>query len=329
MRPADVATRVGAFLLVAVVVAAAVVGSGMVAGDGATGGESFAAEELTVDGHSDVELASQPVEDGEVELDSSTSGKVVVVDDAHGNGFDEVQVRPLVNALTENGHEVRFYQPERGPSGGALNATLRDADAFVSLAPENRFTDGEAESVEAFLDAGGRVLAAGEPEGASPATSVISIGVSTGGGPTTAEFAPALSPQGLTVGTGYLYDMSQNLNNHANVHATASRDSDLTAGVGTVVLHEATPVTGGEVLLTTPESAELSTTRDAGEYGVLARSGNLAVLGDASVLDPDWVTVADNEVLVGNLLDYLVTGDREPMPETDGSQPGPGTSPQP
>lgn len=329
MRPADVATRVGAFLLVAVVVAAAVVGSGLVAGSGTTGGASFAAEELTVDGHSDVELASQPVEEGEVELSSSTSGKVVVIDDAHDNSFDEVQLRPLVNALTENGHEVRFYKPERGPSGQALNATLRDADAFVSLAPDNRFTAGEADSVEAFLDAGGRVLAAGEPEGASPARSVFGFGVSRDRGATTAEFSPALSPHGLTVGSGYLYDMSQNLNNHANVHATPSGESNLTADVGDVVVHEATPVTGGDVLLRTPGSTELSTTRDASEYGVLARSGNLAVLGDASLLDPDWVTVADNEMLVGNLLDYLVTGDREPMPETGGQQPGPGTAPRP
>jgi len=325
MRPADVATRVGAFLLVAVVVAAAVVGSGMVAG----GGDSFSADELTVDGHSNVDAASQPAEEGEIELSSSTSGKVVVIDDAHGNGFDEIQVRPLVNALTENGHEVRFYQPERGPSGEALNASLRDADAFVSLAPDSRFSSSEADSVEAFLDAGGRVLAAGEPEGASLGTSILGIGMATGSGATTAEFAPALSPHGLTVGSGYLYDMTENANNHANVYATPSADSDLTAGVGEVVVHEATPVTGGDVLLRTPASSELSTTRDASEYGVLARSGNLAVLGDASILDPDWVAVADNEVLVGNLADYLVTGDRQPMPETGGSQSGAGPAPRP
>lgn len=330
MRPADVATRVGAFVLVAVVVAAAVVGSGMVAGDGASAGESFSADAMTVDGHSNVELASQPAEEGEIDVSAATSGKVVVVDDAHGNGFGEIQLRPLVNALTESGHEVRFYRPNRGPSGQALNASLREADAFVSLAPDSRFTSGEADSVEAFLDAGGRVLAAGEPEGSSSAVSILSIGIASSGGASAAEFAPALSPQGLTVGSGYLYDMSRNLNNHANVYATASTgDSDLTAGVDEVVVHEATPVTGGDVLLRTPASAELSTTRDAGEYGVLARSGNLAVLGDASILDPDWVTVADNEVLVGNLVDYLVTGDREPMPETGGSQPGPGTAPRP
>jgi|AntRauMinimDraft_4_1070384.scaffolds.fasta_scaffold00110_27 hypothetical protein len=325
MRPADIATRVGAFVLIAVVVTAAIVGSGMVAG----GGNSFSAEEMTVDGHSSVELASQPAEEGEIDLSSSTSGKVVVIDEAHGNDFGEVQIRPLVNALTENGHEVRFYQPERGPSGQALNATLRGADAFVSLAPDNRFTSNEADSVEAFLDADGRVLAAGEPEGSSLGASIFGITMSTGGGATTAEFAPALSPHGLTVGSGYLYDMTENVNNHANVYATPSADSDLTAGVGEVVVHEATPVTGGDVLLRTAASSELSTTRDASEYGVLARSGNLAVLGDASILDPDWVTVADNEVLVGNLLDYLVTGDREPMPETGGSQPGPGTAPRP
>jgi len=330
MRPADMASRIGAFVLVAVVVAGAVVGSGMVAGGG--GGSdagSYSADELTVEAHESVDIAGQPAEDGEIDVSASTSDKVVVIDEAHGNGLDEIQLRPLVNALTESGHEVRFYQPERGPSGQALNQTLRDADAFVTMTPDNRFTAGESESIQAFMDAGGRVLAAGEPEGASISTGVITVGLGGTGGGTTAEFAPALSPHGLTVGSGYLYDTTNNVNNHANLRVSPAGDSDLTAGVEEVVVHEATPVTGENVLLETSSSAELSTTRDASAYGVLARSGNLAVLGDSSVFDPDWAYVADNEVLLGNLVDYLVTGERTPMPETGGSQPGSGSAPRP
>ncbi|SEW00555.1 hypothetical protein SAMN04487945_0862 [Halobacterium jilantaiense] len=311
-------------MLVAVVIASAIVGGGMLAG----GGGGYSPSELTVEEHQSVDIASPPAEEGSIDVSAATSGKVVVIDAAHQNNVDEIQLRPLVNALTENGHSVRFYRPDRGPSGEALNKALQDADAFVSVAPDNRFSTGEAKSVEDFLDAGGRVLAAGEPEtGGLGGGSIFSISVSRGGA-TSAEFAPALSPHGLTVGSGYLYDTTDNVNNHANLRVSPAGESDLTAGVEEVVVHEATPVTGENVLLRTDSSTELSTTRDASDYGVLAQSGNLAVLGDSSVLDPDWAYVADNEVLVGNLVDYLVTGERTPMPEPSGSDSGPGPAPR-
>jgi hypothetical protein len=320
MRPADVGKRAAGFLLVAALVAGLTAAPAVLAG-GSGGDSGFATSELSVPGHSSPDIAEQPAEDGTIELSGDDDGKVVVVDDAHGNGFTEMQLRPFVNALTEAGHEVRFYRPERGPSGEALNATLRDADAFLSLAPDQRFGSGEADAVSTFLDAGGRVLFAGEPEQATGMTGFITVGV--GGGATSAEFAPALSPHGLTAGSGYLYDLTENVNNHANIPVTPSGDGALTDGVERVVVHQATPVSGPNVLMRTNPSAELSTTRDAGEYGVLAQSGNLTVLGDTSLFAPDWAYVADNEVLLGNLADFLVSGDRTPMPEPSGPG-GPG-----
>lgn len=322
MRPANLASRVGAFVLVAILVAGAIAGSGMLAG----GSGGYSGDALDVESHQSIDIASQPAEEGSIDVTASTSGKVVVIDDAHQNNVDEIQLRPLVNTLTENGHEVRFYQPDRGPSGQALNESLRGADAFVSIAPDSRFSTSEAAGVEAFLDAGGRVLAAGEPESSGVAGGgIFSVGIS-GGGSAGAEFAPALSPHGLTVGSGYLYDTTDNVNNHANLRVSPAGESDLTAGVEEVVVHEAAPVSGEDVLLETSSAAELSTTRDAAAYGVLARSGNIAVLGDSSVLDPDWAYVADNEVLIGNLVDHLVTGERTPMPGP--SSPGTGSTPR-
>ncbi|MDL0139465.1 hypothetical protein PNP85_08110 [Halobacterium salinarum] len=309
MRPADMTSRIGAFVLVAVIVAAAIVGPGMIAG----GSGSFSAGELSVPGHDSPNIATQPVEEGQIEMSATTSGKVVVIDEAHGNGVGEFQLRPLINTLTENGHEVRFYGPDRGPSGEQLNKTLRGADAFVSLAPDNRFKPAEADGVSAFVDAGGRVLAAGEPESGGGG-GLLGIGGFGRSGRSAAEFTPVLSQYGLTVGSGYLYDTTDNVNNHANIDAAPTGSSDLTAGVDSVVVHQAAPVTGNNVLLQTDSETELTTTRDADAYGVLARTGNIVALGDSSVLDPDWTYVADNEVLVGNLADYLVTGDRGRMP---------------
>lgn len=319
MRAADTWTRVGTFVVVALLVAGAVFGASMLGSGG--GGNSFESSSLSVEGHQSPTIASQPTESGSISLSADTQSKVVVIDDAHNNDVSETQLRPLVDALSSAGHTVRFYRPKRGASGQALNESLRSADAFVSVAPQQRFRTGEADALAAFTDAGGRVVVAAEPEQRSVASSLLALTGRTGGA-TTAEVAPVLSQYRTSAGSGYLFDVTENVNNHANIPVTATGDAALTEGVDRVVVSAATPVTGPNVLLETKETAQLSTTRDDGRYGVLARSGNLAVLGDASLLDPDWAYVADNEVLIGNLADFLVSGDRTPTRASSGSERG-------
>jgi hypothetical protein len=310
MRAADPWTRVGTFALVAVLVAGAVVGASMLGGGN---GDGFTASSLSVEGHQSPAIANQPTEAGSISLSADTAPKVVVIDDAHNNDVDETQLRPLVNALTSAGHTIRFYRPDRGASGQALNESLGSADAFVSVAPQQRFGSGEADALAAFTNAGGRVVVAAEPEQRNTASSLLGL-TSRGSSATMAEVAPVLSQYRSTAGSGYLFDLTENVNNHANLPVTPTGEAALTDGVDRVVVSAATPVTGPNVLLETKATAELSTTRDDGRYGVLARSGNVAVLGDASLLDPDWAYVADNEVLIGNLADFLVSGDRTPTP---------------
>jgi hypothetical protein len=60
------------------------------------------------------------------------------------------------------------------------------------------------------------------------------------------------------------------------------------------------------------EGTTLSSTRRTGEYAVAVRNGDVAAIGDTSFLAREDVYEADNEVLVGNLADFLVSGDKEP-----------------
>ena len=78
--------------------------------------------------------------------------------------------------------------------------------------------------------------------------------------------------------------------------------------VDRVTAYTARPVVGGTPLIVTNETTRLSTTRRQGTYPVLARQGNVTALGDGSLLGPDYVYTSDNEVLVGNLAEFLVSG---------------------
>lgn len=264
--------------------------------------ENFRPDDIVVD---------ESPENGRVTMDSSTSGKTVLVDAGHGNDFTRSDLSPLVSALTRNGHTVRFYNGRRA----SLNESLRGADAFVVVNPREPFAPGEVDGVTAFADAGGRVLLLGDP----PSTQVgggFLFGFVERVGYRQTDVASSL---GVAYGAGYLYNMERNDANFKGVYATPTGSGPLTAGVDRVVVREAVPVaTGsGSAALVGTDGTTLSTTRRSGEYAVAVRNGDVVAVGDTGFLAPEDAYEADNEAFVGNLADFLVTGQKEPGAPAD------------
>lgn len=308
MQPVDLIKRVGVFLAVFIVVGAA---GTLVTASGGSPDTGFGADPVNVSSHATAAvIADQPEETGEVRIDAQTDDKTVMIDLSHTTAVDEFDLRPVVDTLSRNGHTVRLYDPQRA-TPRQFNATLRSADAVLIVAPTQRLSASEANGLVAFTQAGGRLAIFGEPEGgAAGGFGGVSFGF--GNEQSQAEVAPVTSQLGMSVGSGYLYNIDQNVNNHANINVTPDATTPLTDGVQRVVVHQATPVQGPTTLLQTAPSSELSSTRRASAYGVAATSENTVVVGDASILAPEWVYLADNEVFVGNVLEFLVTGDKQP-----------------
>ena len=251
-------------------------------------------------------VAEESPEEGEITMESDAEGKRVLIDAAHGNDIGEAELAPLVQTLVENGHTVDYYRGR----GGSLNESLRGADAYVVINPSQPFQGREVEGIEAFADAGGRVLMLGDPPS-----------VQLSGGLLLASFEEVAYKQtgvasrfGVAFGSGYLYNVAENDANFKSIYATPTGEGALTAGVDRVVMRNAVPVaTGsGSVAMVGSEGTTLSSTRRTGEYAVAVRNGDVAAIGDTSFLARDDVYEADNEVLVGNLADFLVSGDKEP-----------------
>ncbi|MDQ2051117.1 hypothetical protein RBH26_11555 [Natronolimnohabitans sp. A-GB9] len=205
-------------------------------------------------------------------------------------GGPERSVGPLTTTLVENGHAVEFYADEF--EDGPLQQSLADADAFVTTAPD-QLTNAEQDALEEFADAGGRVLITADP---GSSASVTELG----------------STAGIHAEPGYLYNLVENDNNYLSIYAEPEDRSPLTADVETVVLRSAAVVetTKGERAMTTAAETRLSTTREADAYSVAAHDGDLAVIGDSSFLEPENAYRADNNVLIGNVADFLVTGEK-------------------
>ncbi|WP_247009406.1 DUF4350 domain-containing protein [Halorientalis litorea] len=279
-------------------------------------------------------LVTPSAEDGSVTVEAEESGKVVLIDAAHANAYSQSDLAPLVDALVRNGHEVRFHgSPSRqGRPATSLNESLRPADAYVVVSPASSFTPSERAGVADFADRGGRVLMLGEPQ---------SIRVGVGGGgllgisvqQVQSQLTGLASQFGMDVGTPYLFNMEDNANNFKSVYATPPNASELTDGVDRVVLRQSTAVTAGSdatVALSAVEGTALSSTRETDTYTVAARNDDVVVMGDSSFLTPENYRTADNEVLVGNIADFLVSGDKRPKPQqsADGTSAGsPGSTP--
>lgn len=333
MRRANLLKGVAAFALVVAVVVASTAAAGTFLFDPADSSVAPSAPAFTSDS-----LPATPVEDdGTVTAPAGDETKTVVVDRSHANAVEKAEIQPLIDALVRRGHEVRFHsgggsgQSIGGLSaqsgGSSFNDTLRSADAFVVVNPGSEYTADEIDGVEAFADAGGRVLVLADPVG--PSTSGgTSLPVPLGSG-STSSVTPGQPTNlaarfGISFDAGYLFDMDENANNFQSVYASTVGSDPLTAEADRIVLRDAAALTTGPdaTALFETETTRLSSTRRNGNYTVAARNGNVTAVGDTDFLASESATVAGNDRFVTNVAGFLVTGERTsdaPAAESDTS----------
>lgn len=322
MEASEVLSAVAAFAIAAVLVVGVTAGAGAVLSGGDT------TTQQSVSTYDIDSLLPEPVgDDGEIAEPTVEAEKTVVIDASHGNAISRTDVQPLVDVLVGSGHQVQFSSAgsSSGLTGGSsfgnsqsrtpeLNRTLRGADAFVIANPASAYSADEVDAIEAFADAGGRVLLlADTPTQGSSATSLL--GLSTG---TTAAGTGqpnnVASRFGLSFGSSYLYDMTDNANNFEYTYSSSSGDGDVGIGDGETVFHAAVPVTTADDATSVLASQEvnLSSTRKGGTFTTAARSGTVMAVGDTWFLSSEASSVANNEELVGNIASFLVSGSKTP-----------------
>lgn len=254
-----------------------------------------------------------------VRMDSTERNKSVLV--SAGPTLQERDIRPLVNALTSNGHDVTIHgggepgggigrpptappgQPRRpvppAPSGPEepIAGALEDAHAFVSVG-RTSYTAEDVEAVAEFVEDDGRALLLADPRQSF-----------------TTDLSGAALQSELDVYTrpGYFYNLVENDLNHMRVFAEPDAPSGLTADVDRLMFAEATPVDSQTPsdLATVIDHTNLSTSRAGTDAAAVTREGGVVLVGDTDFMSPANAQRADNDAFIGNLADFLVTGDRE------------------
>lgn len=347
------AVVVGAALLVVV---AAVAGAVVI--DGATTRTISADEDEPTDG-APVEFApsvvvAEPIPStGEVTINESLYAesvgerRVVVIE--RGNTVDRERVRVFVRAVVRAGHRVRMRD------GDPLESALEGADAYVRVDPDNALSEAEIDAVRNFTEQGGRVLILGEPNRKRIVLSLFGASISEIRTRTTglaAEF-------GIVFESRYLYDTKRNDGNFKNVlarptSATDAPDLDrvafdtataVTVRSGINVSRNATangnatgnatangnatnasaPVPSGRVILRTLPSARLDNGGVQAAYPVAVRTEHVLAVGDTSFMAAGRHNIADNERLLGYMVEFALRGDR-PANATLTDEPPDGTS---
>lgn len=257
------------------------------------------------------------------ELDTKgEKNKDILIDMAHENRVKREELQPLVGALVNRGHEVRFLTKDEDIGGD-----LRAADAFIVIDPGKRYQQSEVDRVETFVSNGGRLLIFGEPNRKN-----VEVGFGLSVSEERSQLTTITGRFGFAIGTTYLHNMEHYDGTHEQVFVHAPADGGM-AGIDRAVFDTAAPVSApeGEVLLRTAARTNRSGVDDPGRYPVAVRDGNVTVVGDTTFLEPQMVHVADNEAVAAGLVRFLVSGNKRrpasptPTPTKNGTAVGSGT----
>ncbi|MEZ3117375.1 hypothetical protein RYH80_15780 [Halobaculum sp. MBLA0147] len=259
-------------------------------------------------------------ESGQIEMSADAEPKTIVFDVGHENDIERSEIAPLVDTLVANGHTVRFFDPRADPRVD-LNTSLSKADAFVTVNPRSRFSASQRRGLRNFTDSGGRLMVMMDPAESTASFGFFGFG---GGSQSSSSATGVTSEYGVSTGPSELFNISADGRHYSRI-ATTGAGGTLGEGVDRVVMDDAVPVAvGGDatVAVRTAGEVTIESNRRSGRYPVAATNGNVSVIGDATFLQPDDAYVADNEVLIGNVADFLVSGEKidenAPVKDSDG-----------
>lgn len=250
--------------------------------------------------------------EGRIEPDAAAGDGegVVLIDNSHGNRFDRAKTSPMVEALGRAGYETRVH------ALGDLNESLEDADAFVIIDPSTEFDEEELDAIEQFIDQGGRVVAFGEPNRIEVTVDLFGASLDT----QESAFRTFSGRFGIYFEPRFVYDQEVNDGNYRHVVASATDDAALppseengSVDVEDIALYTATEVraTDGRAVLETAPTARTVESDVSRRHTVAVRDGNILAVGDSTFLRSGRHNVGDNDVFLGHVVEFLISGDRD------------------
>ncbi len=233
----------------------------------------------------------------------------VVIDLAHDNAVQKVELNVLLARLTARGVKNLFFEQEQ-----ELTTVLHNALALIVVAPHRAYTPDEVAVVERFVKQGGRVLLVGDPGRYAWVTRYDQWGEEYQDVQSDVATINVLAaPFGLAYSDDYVYNTVKNDGHYQYVIVENFAANRLTAGLKRVVLYAAHSLAAAqEVLIGSDEHTVSSLSEQSGGLALLGLggNGNVLALPDLTFMTEPYNSVADNNRLISNIADFLVQARR-------------------
>jgi hypothetical protein len=225
----------------------------------------------------------------------------VLLDQAHKNRVTMAELNVLQARLTARGRQL-----EPIVDAEALDKQLRDAQALVIISPGEDWKPDEIQSVERFVEKGGRLLLVADPTRYD--VLYDELGDYTGLDNDSPHLNDLAARFDLVFQEDYLYNTSDNEGNFRNIKLTDLADDPLTEGLDQLVFFATHSIVSEEpALVQVGGETRSSSSQRAGDLtvGALTAGGAVLALGDLTFMTEPYDAVYDNDQFVANIAGFL------------------------
>ena len=223
----------------------------------------------------------------DVSAGNTTKGNVLI-DAAHKNAFNPDELNYLIAQIVVRDFTISFLDEQ-----DALKDQLTNSSSFIVISPTEAFSREDIDLIRNFTQNGGRLLVISDPTR----------------GPT-APINLLASEFGVAFSRGFLWNIEENYGNYRDIILDNFTTNSITEGVKRIVLFTAGHIFSmdGAIAFTssTTSSTEAVGTRSFTPMVLTADSTVLAI-ADRSFLTGPFSEVEDNEILIGNIAEFLTT----------------------
>jgi len=239
-------------------------------------------------------------------------GRVVLFDYTHNNQFNFAELDPFLEDLGLRGARVEIVQESYETGERPLDERLKYASAYVVIAPQTSFSPTTVSLIERFVDHGGRLLVISDPT-----RNLYDYYYEYFSESYVSEALVAdslLAPFDISYANDFLFNLIENEGNFRHVFFHQFAEDELTDDLSELVFYGARSIqsNSGIALITGDEQTRSSQTSADTDLAVAVRSldGGVVAIGDFSFLTSPYNQVADNQIFIDHLIDFLINGER-------------------
>jgi len=250
---------------------------------------------------------------------------IILIDLAHDNAFDKEELNVLILRLVSRGLTIKFLSAEDSlkrellgkieeeePLGEEeeeleeelpgeeeeekeedLEEELPVPGAFIIVCPQWEFSKEEGETIDEFVNDGGKLLLIADPTRSSQINSI------------SLQF-------GLIFESDYLYNMKENEINYRNIFVAEFKETELTKNIEKIALYTAGSISSADCGIAFVDQNTFSSlieTRQRLSPMAQAEESKVLAIYDLTFMTEPYNGILDNNQLIANIADWLASPD--------------------